>query len=74
MQVRQLIVTGLVADICVLMTAMDAYLRSYRIWVPSDCTAAESEEAQHWALKHMRGVLKCGVRARTEAGSIHWRR
>lgn len=66
MQVSQLILTGLAADICVLMTAMDAYLRSYRLWVPADCTAAESQDAQRWALAHMRGVLQCDVRASTE--------
>ncbi len=65
MQVHQLILTGLATDICVLMTAMDAYLRSYRTWVPADCTAAESEGAQRWALQHMQQVLKCEVQPST---------
>lgn len=69
MQVRQLILTGLATDICVLMTAMDAYLRSYATWVPADCTAAESEGAQRWALQHMQGVLKCEVHSSIEAWS-----
>lgn len=62
MQVEQIILTGLATDICVLMTAIDAYLRDYRVWVPADCTAAESEGAHRWALHHMRNVLKCDVR------------
>lgn len=65
MQVHRLIVTGLATDICVLMTAMDAYLRSYPVWVPADCTAAESEGAHRWALAHMQGVLKCEVHPST---------
>ena len=69
MQVRSLILTGLATDICVLMSAMDAYLRSYRVWVPHDCTAAESEEAHRWALGHMQGVLKCEVHGSTETPS-----
>ena len=69
MHVEKIILTGLAADICVLMTAMDAYLRNYRIWTPADCTAAESEGARCWALEHMRGVLKCDVRASTEPGA-----
>ena len=69
MQVQQLILTGLATDICVLMTAMDAYLRNYRTWVPADCTAAESEGAHRWALHHMQDVLKCDVRKSTEPGA-----
>jgi len=66
MQVRQLILTGLATDICVLMSAMDAYLRGYAAWVPADCTAAQSETAHRWALQHMQGVLKCDVRPSTD--------
>lgn len=62
MQVEQRILTDLATDICVLMTAMDAYLRNYRTWIPADCTAAENEGAHRWALHHMQGVFKCDVR------------
>ncbi len=68
MQVRQLILTGLATDICVLMTAMDAYLRGYRVWVPGDCCAAERAPAHRWALAHMQQVLKCEVQASTAPG------
>jgi nicotinamidase-related amidase len=43
---RRLVVAGLAADNCVLFTAMDAYLRGFSLWIPQDCTAAESEEAK----------------------------
>jgi nicotinamidase-related amidase len=59
---KKLIVAGLAADNCVLFTAMDAYLHGYSLWVPSDCTAAECEEAKQGALEHMRRVLKANVR------------
>ncbi len=71
MRVRQLILTGLATDICVLMTAMDAYLRSYTAWVPADCTAAESEDSKAWALDHMQRVLKCDVRPSTAGTPAH---
>jgi nicotinamidase-related amidase len=45
MDAQDLVICGLATDICVQLTAMDAFLREYRIWVPSDCTAAESPQA-----------------------------
>ena len=59
MQARDLVICGLATDICVQMTAMDAFLREYRIWVPADCTAAESEDAKAASLAYMANVLKC---------------
>ena len=60
---RQLILTGLATDNCVMFTAMDAYLRGFRLWIPEDCVAAESREVHEQALEHMRRVLKADVRA-----------
>jgi hypothetical protein len=45
------------------MTAADAFLRGYQgVWVPSDCTAAETTAAKAASLRYMRDVLKCDVR------------
>ena len=38
--VDALVVTGLATDSCVLATALDAHMRDYILWVPSDCAAA----------------------------------
>jgi len=59
MQARDLVICGLATDICVQMTAMDAFLRQYRTWVPADCTAAESPETKTASLDYMASVLKC---------------
>lgn len=59
MQARELVICGLATDMCVQLTAGDAFLREYAIWVPSDCTAAESEEAKAASLAYMADVLKC---------------
>ena len=54
--VRTLIVTGIQANICVLFTANDAYMRDYGLVVPSDCVAStDPAEAEH-ALEQMRVV------------------
>ena len=64
MGARDLILAGLATDICVQMTAADAFLRGYQgVWVPSDCTAAESTKARNASLAYMRDVLKCDVRS-----------
>jgi nicotinamidase-related amidase len=61
MNVEELIITGLATDICVQMTAADAFLRDYRSKVPADCTAAESQERRQVALHYMRDILKCDI-------------
>lgn len=63
MGAEELILCGLAADMCVQLTAADAFLRGFRVWVPSDCTAAETAEAKATTLKYMRTVLKCDVRS-----------
>ena len=55
---RRLILTGIAADICVLFTANDAYMRGFEIVVPADCVASESTERARQALDLMRRHLK----------------
>jgi nicotinamidase-related amidase len=59
MQARELVICGLATDMCVQLTAMDAFLREFKIWVPSDCTAAESAATKAASLEYMATVLKC---------------
>ncbi len=55
--VRTLIVTGYAADNCVLFTAADAYMRDFRLIVPSDCVAAKTVDAHRRALKMLGELL-----------------
>jgi nicotinamidase-related amidase len=68
MDARELVICGLATDMCVQMTAADAFLREYHCWVPRDCTAAETDAAHAESLAYMARVLKCDVRASTEVG------
>jgi len=61
LKARRLILGGLATDMCVLFTAMDAFLRGYKLWVPADCVAAETPEAGAHALEYMGRVLKAQV-------------
>ncbi len=57
-----LIVTGIAANICVLFTANDAYMRDYRLFVPGDCVASNTEQENKHALEQMEKVLKADIR------------
>lgn len=58
---RELIITGLATDICVQLTAMDAFLRGFALRVPSDCCAAEAAEHHKQSLAYMARILKCDI-------------
>jgi nicotinamidase-related amidase len=68
---RDLIVCGLSTDMCVQMTAVDAYLRGFNLRVPSDCSVAATPALHRQALAYMERVLH----ARTEASDVEqaWR-
>lgn len=65
LKARQVIVAGLATDMCVHLTAMDAYMRGFKVWVPNDCTAAETAEFKSASLAQMSRVFKCSIRAST---------
>ena len=55
---KNLIVTGIAGNNCVLVTANDAYMRDYKLFVPADCVVSNTEEENANALKQMETVLK----------------
>jgi nicotinamidase-related amidase len=62
LQVETVILTGIAGNICVLFTANDAYMRDFRLIVPSDCVASNSDAENRHALDQMRNVLKADTR------------
>lgn len=58
---RELIITGLVTNICVLYTTADAVMRGYQVTVPKDSVAALSKEDGRFALNQMENILKAKV-------------
>lgn len=59
--VKNLIITGIAADNCVLFTANDAYIRDFNLWVPADCVASISKKNNLLALKQMQQLLKANI-------------
>ncbi len=61
LEVEELIITGLVTNICVLYTTVDAVMREYKVIVPKDSVAALSEEDGRFALNQMKNILKAKI-------------
>jgi nicotinamidase-related amidase len=64
--VRTVVLTGMAANICVLFTANDAYMRDYELSVPADCVASNTQEENEYALSQMRRVLKADTTVSTD--------
>lgn len=58
---RKLIITGMASNICVLFTANDAYMRDFKLAVPSDCVCANSRAENDYALQQMEKLLKANI-------------
>ena len=55
---KNLILTGIAGNNCVLFTANDAYMRDFKLFIPADCVVSNTEEENRHALKQMETVLK----------------
>lgn len=60
--VRTLLIGGVAANICVLFTANDAYMRDLELAIPADGVASNTSAENAAALEQMRKILKADVR------------
>jgi nicotinamidase-related amidase len=60
--VQTVILAGIATNICVLFTANDAYMRDFKLIVPCDCAASNTEDENRHALEQIRTVLKGDIR------------
>jgi nicotinamidase-related amidase len=58
---KNLILTGIAGNNCVLFTANDAYMRDFKLFVPADCIVSNTEEENQHALEQMETVLKADI-------------
>ena len=58
---KNLILTGIAGNNCVLFTANDAYMRDFKVLIPADCVVSNTEQENQHALKQMETVLKADV-------------
>ncbi len=61
LEVKKLIVTGDVTNICVLYTVADAVMRDYEVDIVKDAVIGLDPEGHRFALKQMEKVLKVNI-------------
>lgn len=61
LKVKELIVSGILTNICVLYTVSDATLRGYQVSVLKNCVASLTDEEHNFALQQMEKVLKAKI-------------
>ncbi|RLF58661.1 MAG: cysteine hydrolase [Thermoplasmata archaeon] len=59
--IEEVVLTGVLTDVCVLYTAADAMFRGYGVTVLKEGVASINEENHKWALKHMKEILKAKI-------------
>lgn len=59
--VENLIITGVVTNICVYFTAVDGYMRGYKIAVPKNCVIGLNAKDHKFALEQMKVLLSTRV-------------
>lgn len=57
LKVKNLILTGMATNWCVLSTALDAYYRGYKTILLKDCVTAPNDSWHRWAIKWMADTL-----------------
>jgi nicotinamidase-related amidase len=62
LRAERVILTGFAGNICVLFTANDLHMRDYRLWVPADCCASNTDADNAFALAQMKDVLNADIR------------
>ncbi|MCM8778511.1 MAG: cysteine hydrolase [Candidatus Omnitrophica bacterium] len=58
LKIDTLIVTGILTNICVLYTSVDALMRGFNVEIPEGCTAGLNPEDEKFALRQIREILK----------------
>ena len=49
---RTLVLTGIAADARIMITAHEAHIRKFKLWVPRDCVASEKASFTQTTLNH----------------------
>ena len=58
---RSLILTGLATNSCIICTAHDANMRGFKLYVPTDCSAARTRREHDQAIEHIREMTHASI-------------
>lgn len=67
LEVERLVMCGFSGDVCVLLSASDAHMRDYHIYVPEDCVASVNPRENARALGYMKRNLEADT---TPSGEV----
>jgi nicotinamidase-related amidase len=62
LQVETLILTGLTSNSCITVTAHDANMRGFDIYIPPDCSCARNAEEHNQALRQLKAMAGADLR------------
>jgi nicotinamidase-related amidase len=65
LQVETVILTGLTSNSCITVTAHDANMRGFDIYIPSDCSCARSAEEHSQALAQLQAMAAANIKRST---------
>lgn len=68
--VRRVVLTGLAADACILITAQEANMHEYQVSVPVDCVAAQTPGRRTRALALLKASFSADIRASRAADMV----
>ncbi len=70
--INRLILAGVATEMCVFVTAADAHMRDYRLWVPSDVVVSVCPSHGHAALEIMEYSMGACVAPSTDQDVSRW--
>jgi nicotinamidase-related amidase len=62
LKAERVVLTGITGDMCVLLTAADAFMRDLQVYVPEDCLASISVQENRKALQYIKRVFHADTR------------
>jgi len=65
LQIETLILTGLTSDSCITVTAHDANMRGFEIYIPPDCSCARNAKEHTQALAQLEAMAGANISAST---------
>lgn len=66
-----LILTGTSTDSCISITAHDAHMRKFKLWIPSDCVASPTPAHSRAALAHLKRITDASIVPSRRASVSH---
>lgn len=70
--VDRLILSGVATEMCVFVTAADAHMRDYRLWVPSDAVVSVSPSRGSAALEIMQHAMSARIARSADQDISRW--